>query len=38
MSAFYTAVDKTLKIPLMKGISKELMEVNTGMIFGAGGR
>ena len=29
MSAFYTAVDKTLKIPLMKGISKELMEVNT---------
>ena len=29
MSAFYAAVDKTLKIPLMKGISKELMEVNT---------
>ena len=29
MSTFYTAVDKTLKIPLMKGISKELMEVNT---------
>lgn len=29
MTAFYTATDKTLSIPLMKGISRELMEVNT---------
>lgn len=28
MTAFYTATDKTLSIPLMKGISRELMEVN----------
>lgn len=29
MTAFYTAVDKELSIPLMKGISDELMKVNT---------
>ena len=29
MTAFYTATDKTISIPLMKGISRELMEVNT---------
>ena len=29
MTAFYTAVDKELSIPLMKGISDELMMVNT---------
>lgn len=29
MTAFYTATEKTLSIPLMKGISPELMEVNT---------
>lgn len=29
MSAFYTATEDTLSIPLMKGISPELMEVNT---------
>ncbi len=29
MTAFYTAVDKELTIPLMKGISRELMMVNT---------
>ena len=29
MSGFYTATGSTLEIPLMKGISKELMEVNT---------
>lgn len=29
MSAFHTATDNTLKIPLMKGISDELMQVNS---------
>ena len=29
MTGFHTAVDTTLCIPLMKGISKELMQVNT---------
>ena len=29
MTAFYTAVESELLIPLMKGISKELMMVNT---------
>ena len=29
MTGFYTAVEDTLKIPLMKGISKELMMANT---------
>lgn len=29
MTAFYTATESTLSIPLMKGISRELMEVNT---------
>ena len=29
MTAFYTADSDTLSIPLMKGISKELMQVNT---------
>lgn len=29
MTAFYTATESTLSIPLMKGINKELMEVNT---------
>ena len=29
MTAFYTATEDTLSIPLMKGISKELMQVNT---------
>ena len=29
MTGFHTAVDATLCIPLMKGISKELMQVNT---------
>lgn len=29
MSAFYTATEKTLSIPLMKGVSDELMQVNT---------
>ena len=29
MSGFYTAVESELQIPLMKGISDELMQVNT---------
>ena len=29
MTSFYTAVDTDLEIPLMKGISQELMMVNT---------
>lgn len=29
MTAFYTATEKTLRIPLLKGISDELMQVNT---------
>ncbi len=29
MTGFYTALTDTLEIPLMKGISKELMQVNT---------
>ena len=29
MTGFYTAVEQTLSIPLMKGISEELMQVNT---------
>ena len=29
MSGFYTAVESELQIPLMKGISEELMQVNT---------
>ena len=29
MTGFYTAADATLEIPLMKGISTELLEVNT---------
>ena len=29
MTGFYTAVDEELSIPLMKGISDELMQVNT---------
>ena len=29
MTGFYTAVEKELSIPLMKGISDELMQVNT---------
>ena len=29
MTAFYTATDNTLSIPLMKGISDELIKVNT---------
>lgn len=29
MTDFYTAVESTLRIPLMKGISSELMQVNT---------
>lgn len=29
MTAFYTATDDTVSIPLMKGISKELMQINT---------
>ena len=31
MTAFYTAVKPDLEIPLMKGISKDLMMVNTGV-------
>ncbi|MBQ5816541.1 MAG: 1,3-beta-galactosyl-N-acetylhexosamine phosphorylase, partial [Oscillospiraceae bacterium] len=29
MTAFYTATEETLSIPLMKGISRELLEANT---------